>query len=307
MGSGGPGDVEVSDVLDAFDSQSDPETPLTADEVADAVGCSSAVAAERLGTLVDRGDLATKAVGSGTRVWWRPANYTRESSDRRFSEEVIELVLRSERLAEPIPATVDDVTVGVDSTASLPDGTRLLYLTVEGVDPRPFVDALEAFPDVDSVRLLRNVGESVSVEVAFSTDTVLTAVERYEGEIGAVRVDDGALEFTVELPGDADADEVLEAVRAASPDVELVTERMVLTPRLIRGVVAEDLTDRQLTVLQMAYFSGYFDVPRTTTGETLADQLEIAPQTFHAHLRKAQDAVFERVFERPVDDGATGG
>lgn len=48
------------------------------------------------------------------------------------------------------------------------------------------------------------------------------------------------------------------------------------------------LTDRQLEVITCAFEEGYFDWPRSTSSEELAEQLGISRATFHEHLRKAQ-------------------
>jgi predicted DNA binding protein len=51
----------------------------------------------------------------------------------------------------------------------------------------------------------------------------------------------------------------------------------------------------------MAYHADYFEQPRKSTGDELADRLGITRQTFHAHLRKAQSTVFHAVFEETVE------
>lgn len=51
--------------------------------------------------------------------------------------------------------------------------------------------------------------------------------------------------------------------------------------------LAAALTDRQKTILQTAYFSGYFDSDRKRTGADIADTLGISQPTFSNHLRAA--------------------
>ncbi|MCW8173006.1 hypothetical protein D8S78_16140 [Natrialba swarupiae] len=55
------------------------------------------------------------------------------------------------------------------------------------------------------------------------------------------------------------------------------------------------------TALQLAYFSSYFEQPRSSTGEELADNIGVTKQTFHYHLRNAEETVFEILFEEPED------
>jgi len=48
------------------------------------------------------------------------------------------------------------------------------------------------------------------------------------------------------------------------------------------------LTDRQFGALQRAYLGGYFEWPRPTTGEELAQTMGVSRPTFHEHLRTAE-------------------
>ena len=64
--------------------------------------------------------------------------------------------------------------------------------------------------------------------------------------------------------------------------------------------VLDQLTDRQLEVLETAYYSGYFESPRGCTGEDVADSLGISPQAFYQHVRTVQ----RKFFAALVDDHA---
>lgn len=73
MGTPGPTPkVTPADVLEVFDTRDDPAEPLTAPEVADALGCSRRTALDKLQTLADRGILESKKVGGRAVVWWWP-------------------------------------------------------------------------------------------------------------------------------------------------------------------------------------------------------------------------------------------
>ena len=49
-------------------------------------------------------------------------------------------------------------------------------------------------------------------------------------------------------------------------------------------------------MLQAAYHSGYFEWPRGTTAEELADSLGVSAPTLHNHLRKAQGKLLTAFF-----------
>lgn len=48
------------------------------------------------------------------------------------------------------------------------------------------------------------------------------------------------------------------------------------------------LTDRQREVIQTAYDMGYYEVPRTTTTEAVADELDLDDSTVAEHLQRAE-------------------
>lgn len=64
--------VTPEDVLEEFRSRDDPNEPLTAPDIADALGCSRTTALNKLRELADRGDVSSKKVGGRSRVWWLP-------------------------------------------------------------------------------------------------------------------------------------------------------------------------------------------------------------------------------------------
>jgi PAS domain S-box-containing protein len=59
----------------------------------------------------------------------------------------------------------------------------------------------------------------------------------------------------------------------------------------------EKLTDRQLEVIQTAYYGGFFESPRKNTGEEIAETLGISPPAFYQHIRTVQRKLFATVFE----------
>ena len=73
--------VTPEDVLDVFAARSDAGEPLTAPEIADALGCSRSTALNKLRQLDERDDVRSKKVGGRSRVWWVPVNDESEERD----------------------------------------------------------------------------------------------------------------------------------------------------------------------------------------------------------------------------------
>ncbi|MEF8851326.1 MAG: HTH domain-containing protein [Haloarculaceae archaeon] len=61
-----------SDVVGVFESREDYAEPLTANEVADQLGCSRRTALNRLHDLQESTDVTSKKSGGRSRVWWIP-------------------------------------------------------------------------------------------------------------------------------------------------------------------------------------------------------------------------------------------
>jgi predicted DNA binding protein len=59
----------------------------------------------------------------------------------------------------------------------------------------------------------------------------------------------------------------------------------------------EELTERQRTAIELAYFAGFFEWPRVSSGEDIAESMGVSAPTFHQHARKAQRKVFQALFD----------
>ena len=57
------------------------------------------------------------------------------------------------------------------------------------------------------------------------------------------------------------------------------------------------LTPRQREVVETAYRVGYFDSPRHVSGKDVAEMFDFSNSTFHEHIRKAEQTLFENLIE----------
>lgn len=79
-----------------------------------------------------------------------------------------------------------------------------------------------------------------------------------------------------------------------------VRERSVAAGEAGDAAPDPGLTDRQRDALVAAHRGGYYEWPRRdSTAEELAAAMDVAPQTFHEHLRRAE----AKVVDRFVEDG----
>ncbi len=220
--------------------------------------------------------------------------------ERLTSEQVRRLEFRANQSAVPPSLRRDsgEMRIEIDSIISVPDGKTVQYMGTADLSAREFVNAVEEVPHYFEVRLLSTTNGYSRLEARSKSATVSEIFPSLGGRARAIVIAADEVRFLGELPGDVDPRQAAAGIRRFHPDVELVSEELVYSPHLLYDVVADALTDRQMTALDAAYFSGYFDTPRTTTGDDLADNFGVTRQTFNQHIRKAQQTVFEYLFEK---------
>jgi biotin operon repressor len=301
--------VELRETLAVFERRDDPCEPLTTTDIADALGCSRRTAYNRMTRLVEGGNLQTKKVGSGARVFWqpgtRPYGPTADAGGSRGarSPQRRRLEFRSAALARPFVGTAsDDAFPALVGVVHLPDGTNLQFWETDEIRPKDILDSFRALPTVLEGRLLSTVGDTTRIEVHGSADSLLATFTRFGGRTTGLRFEDGTVTLVADLPLTADPAAVRRALTGSYPDMELVGRRLVVESDSFRRLVRDALTDRQWSVLKAAYHAGYFDRPRTATGDDLAASFGITRQTFNHHLRRAETVAFELLFSPPSED-----
>lgn len=123
---------------------------------------------------------------------------------------------------------------------------------------------------------------------------MLSTLASLGGSFEEAVIENGDYRLTVHLATSANVRRLIEAVEETYPSVEMVTRRQTTRPNedeVAHDTGVDELTDRQRAALQAAYHSGFFEWPRDSSGEDVADSLDVAPPTFHNHLRKAQKKV----------------
>jgi predicted DNA binding protein len=236
-----------------------------------------------------------------------PADGAQDDPDRPPEDEQshgkprFRLEFHSDELAEPFREMVEeDVTIEIDSVVDLPEGTHLQYWTTNATDAETLLETIKQFPTTRDARLVKTVGDDHRIETHASSESLFSTFNSFDGQTRRAVYEDG-VHVAAEFPPSVEPSAVVEAVHDVYPVLELVSSEEIRTASVVRRLANEHLTECQLTVLQMAYFGGYFEQPRENTGERLADRLGMSRQAFHEHLRKAYSAVFEQLFEG--DDG----
>lgn len=192
-----------------------------------------------------------------------------------------------------------DCSVELSGVVPVGGQSLLYYLVVDGATADEALSYATADETVADARLIEDYGDGALLEVVVTAAPALSLVER-GGRIRDVTAEGGTASLAVEFPGETDVRPAVDAVVEAYPQTTLTakqeTERPVESEIGFRERLSDRLSDRQETVLRAAYHSGYFEWPRGSTAEELADSLDVSSPTLHNHLRRAQQKLLTAFF-----------
>lgn len=205
---------------------------------------------------------------------------------------------------ESFPIVLSDRTDGhltFEGAVFQPDETLLYYMSVHGTDPERIREVASGIPDLDHVRIVSEHEGTTVIEMRLPSPTVYRTMTDHGAALQSGEFVDGTATITVELPSNSDTREILGALRSRFDSVDLVshreTERSVQTRSQFRDAIREQFTDRQHEALEIAYYAGFFDWPRESTGEEIATSMDVSPPTFHKHLRLAEQKLVGSVLD----------
>ncbi|MFC4551175.1 MULTISPECIES: bacterio-opsin activator domain-containing protein [Halorussus] len=237
-----------------------------------------------------------------------------ERKQALMSDDVVEVEFRVRDVFDPVGIAADaddtdaaelsppfDGSMTLDRTVPVGDEVYLEYGTATG-EMRAVLDALvERLDHWTDLTFLDEAGGETAFELRLAEPSVVSAIASHGGSVERTVVGDGDFEVTVELPPSVDVRHVADAVESVYPHVELLTRRRVSRtasgPERHREFELGDLTERQRSALEVAYRTGYFEWPRRSSGEEVADSLGVSSSTFHQHVRRAEQRLLAALFD----------
>ena len=142
---------------------------------------------------------------------------------------------------------------------------------------------------------------SVLIEMAIDSDTLPARFVRHGAGPNSIRATAGGIVTVVDVPPATDVRSFVEMLQETHPSADLVSrqtvERSEESGATLVNSLFDALTERQLEVLRTAYFAGFFEWPRTSTGEDVAEMLGVSQPTVNRHLRLGQQRLLEQLFE----------
>ncbi|MFC7203742.1 bacterio-opsin activator domain-containing protein [Haloferax namakaokahaiae] len=174
------------------------------------------------------------------------------------------------------------------------------FVTVRGAPIEDIVETAEDHEGITSVRVVTEGDEEAVVELRLTEESILVTAMHYGASIEAFELSNGTGTFVVHVAPDADHGAIVEGLSGPFSDATVVAkrevERRTKSAESFRRDLDDKLTSRQGAVLETAFVSGYFDWPRGSTAEEVADALGISPPTLHEHLRTAERKLIETYY-----------
>jgi predicted DNA binding protein len=209
-----------------------------------------------------------------------------------------------------MPTTIADITVPghvfaignvltehpniyIELERLVPLGDRLLpFFWISDGSVEHIEAALASEPVVDSVTHLSEVGDEHLYQVSWTKqqDGLVDVLLETDGAILEGNGISGQWELRVRFPDHESFRAFNERCTESGIEVEL---RGVYNPHV--PTVEQHLTPTQWRTLAVAYERGYFDVPRRTKLESLADHFGISEQAVSQRLRRGTGALVDWV------------
>ncbi|ELZ14291.1 PAS domain S-box [Halovivax asiaticus JCM 14624] len=225
-----------------------------------------------------------------------------ERKQALVSDEVVEIEFHL-----PDAFAKEDTDVEMNGSARIDHVTQVSEETFQlyGSATPCAVDGLERLIETTSAwtdLTIREAGDSIRFSVRLTEPTILSLIASRGGYVDEAVVEDGDVGLTVQLSPHTDIRAFVDAMTDGYPQIDLLSRTQVTRETPFAGdgeQPLDSLTDQQRSSVEAAYFRGFFEWPRLASGEDVADSLDIAPSTFHQHLRKAESKLIEAALTGP--------
>ncbi len=257
-----------------------------------------------LGVYASRPDAFSATERSGFETLGRVAGFAINAARQRnllLADAVVEVELKVTDQAAALAAATAELncTATVEGVVPVGEGTLLCYVTVDGAAADAVSEALAA-DGVVVERVVDDREDGCLLELCVEDDSPLVTVTERGATVPSATYENGTVRFVVEMAPEDDVRETVEAVSEAF-DTALLAKRdrrkPVETEERFRGDLEGTLTERQQTALRTAYLADYFESPRGSTAEEVAESLDITSPTFHHHIRAGLDKLLTIYFE----------
>ncbi|WP_136718363.1 bacterio-opsin activator domain-containing protein [Halorientalis salina] len=198
------------------------------------------------------------------------------------------------RLAQDADCTLS-YSGGVQQTT---DGSYV-FVTVDDADTEIVEEAAAELVGIDDIRRISADGDGGVLRLGLTQPFLALELADHGAVFREATADPATTTLTIDVPKSIDVRTITQLVDESFSGVALQSKQTLdqAGERDVYGDYLADLTDRQLEVVQTAYYSGFFESPRESTGEDVAATLDISPPAFYQHIRTVQRKLFTTMFE----------
>jgi PAS domain S-box-containing protein len=204
----------------------------------------------------------------------------------------------------PVRATdTIDCQIQLDRTIRRSGSNFSRFYIVEDIHPDEVIKIADVAPTIESARTVSEGDETNPGVIEVTGSTWFGSMFTDHGAVlREATAQTGEATVVVEAPQGADISALVERFQDEYPETEFVAqrhrERTIRSLFELQDVLQEELTERQWETLQTAYSAGYFEWPRESSGEVVADLLDVTQPTFNQHIRVAEQKAIELLMER---------
>lgn len=216
-------------------------------------------------------------------------------------DSVVELTLQATadtplvRLAREL-----DCELSVEGMVPESENRMTLFFSVADIDPDDVISITKKALAFKELTPFGQLDGRYQFRAKVIDEPLLLTFLEAGASIQSLSIDAGMVTAVVTVSETPDVREFIERITQTVPNVELLArrsrQRSFDTPEKLQTEFEQRLTPRQQEILQFAYLSGYFETPRTQTGQELSKALDLSQSTFNHHLRGAERHIFDVVF-----------
>lgn len=225
-----------------------------------------------------------------------------ETRETRHTNRVVELTLHCQGQTTPLChlARKAGCTITFEGLVSRSNGGPDVFFTTSDVSSEDLSTASKQVTAITELHCLSEQANETLFRARVSEPTLASLIVEQDAVVQTLTIKDGAVTAIVDVSHTANVRAFIERLQDDAPGLELLSRqtrtRPLKTQSTFQSICKERLTAKQLAALKTAYFSGFFESPRMSTGQEIAASLNVSQPTFTAHLRAAEREVCTLLF-----------
>jgi PAS domain S-box-containing protein len=196
-------------------------------------------------------------------------------------------------------AAAADCTLTYEGGVQQTDEGNSVFVTVSDAGLDDVVDATADCRQIDDAQPIRGGDTGGVLRLQLSEPFLATELADHGAVLRSATATGSGTDLSIDISGGVAVRHVTEFLRERFRDVDLTSKqtREQTSAHGFYASILDRLTDRQLEVVETAYYSGFFESPRSASGEAVADSLGVSPQAVYQHIRTVQRKLFDALID----------